>query len=234
MSSSEAFTSDPWVVRSIFDATDVLLLDFDGPVCAVFARHPAEQIADELRVFLVNRRRGDDFSKIARTGDPFDILRYASTVGEHECQQIEKMLQAYEVDAVGTATPTNGAHELIRKWSHSKGSVGIVSNNSTVAVNAYLRIHELMADVAFVSARTSPNPSLLKPNRHLVDQAISYAGVSAHRCTLVGDSASDILAAHAAGVKAVGYANKPGKLKQLHDVQPDALIDSIASINVTG
>lgn len=45
---------------------------------------------------------------------------------------------------------------------------------------------------------------------------------------LIGDPASDVTAAHAAGVKAIGYANKPGKADQLRSAGADTVIDPIA------
>ncbi|WP_233564897.1 HAD family hydrolase [Micromonospora musae] len=47
-------------------------------------------------------------------------------------------------------------------------------------------------------------------------------------CVLVGDSVSDIEAAHAAGVAAIGYANKPGKRERF--AAADVVIDSMAEL----
>ncbi|WP_234361448.1 HAD family hydrolase [Plantactinospora sp. BB1] len=47
-------------------------------------------------------------------------------------------------------------------------------------------------------------------------------------CLLVGDSLSDIQAARAAGVVAIGYANKPGKRERFGAA--DAVIDSMADL----
>jgi phosphoglycolate phosphatase-like HAD superfamily hydrolase len=46
----------------------------------------------------------------------------------------------------------------------------------------------------------------------------------------VGDSVTDIEAAHAAGTMAVGYTNKPGKAMGLRDAGADAVISSIMSL----
>jgi hypothetical protein len=65
--------------------------------------------------------------------------------------------------------------------------------------------------ITYISARTDADPSLMKPNPHLVWQALDKLGADPKRTILVGDSLTDIEAAKAAGVLAVGYANKPGK-----------------------
>ncbi|WP_211346890.1 hypothetical protein [Saccharothrix australiensis] len=43
---------DPEVLRGILATTDALFLDFDGPVCSVFAGIPAHLVAAQLRDVL--------------------------------------------------------------------------------------------------------------------------------------------------------------------------------------
>lgn len=64
----------------------------------------------------------------------------------------------------------------------------------------------------------------MKPDPYLVTQAIKALDVSPARTVLVGDSATDMLVAQAAGVHALGYANKPGKCRRLTDAGVDATI----------
>jgi phosphoglycolate phosphatase-like HAD superfamily hydrolase len=49
-------------------------------------------------------------------------------------------------------------------------------------------------------------------------------------CVFVGDSTTDIQAAHAAGVPAIGYANKPGKATCFAGYAPAAIITSMSEI----
>jgi phosphoglycolate phosphatase-like HAD superfamily hydrolase len=63
-----------------------------------------------------------------------------------------------------------------------------------------------------------------------VRQAIQALTADAAECVLIGDSDSDVAAAHAAGVNAVGYANKPGKADRLRSAGADAITDSMAAI----
>jgi hypothetical protein len=46
--------SDYPTLVEIFETTRCVLLDFDGPVCDVYAGHPASQVAEELRQQLVD------------------------------------------------------------------------------------------------------------------------------------------------------------------------------------
>jgi beta-phosphoglucomutase-like phosphatase (HAD superfamily) len=49
-------------------------------------------------------------------------------------------------------------------------------------------------------------------------------------CVLVGDSTTDVLAGHLAGVAVIGYADKPGKTQALADVQAAAVTTDLAEI----
>src|SRR5262249_9736508 len=82
-------------------------------------------------------------------------------------------------------------------WSATGRPLAIVSNNSTIAIRAYLDLHHLNAHIACVSARTSPDPALLKPHPHLLTNALSALGVPAGAATFLGDSVTDIIAPRA-------------------------------------
>jgi phosphoglycolate phosphatase len=47
---------------------------------------------------------------------------------------------------------------------------------------------------------------------------------------MVGDSTTDVHAARAAGVRAIGYANKPGKRERLARAGADAIVTDMASL----
>lgn len=49
--------------------------------------------------------------------------------------------------------------------------IAIGSNNSVSAVEAFLDREGLAAQIAYTSARSAVDPSLMKPNPHLLDQA---------------------------------------------------------------
>jgi phosphoglycolate phosphatase-like HAD superfamily hydrolase len=47
---------------------------------------------------------------------------------------------------------------------------------------------------------------------------------------LVGDQVSDVIAAHRAGVRAVGYANESGKVDDFKKASADLIITSMAEL----
>jgi beta-phosphoglucomutase-like phosphatase (HAD superfamily) len=205
-----------------------LLLDFDGPICSIFAGYPAPQIAEELRGIV--RDHGLPVSpQLAATDDPLAVLRQL----DHTplTRVIATALQQAETNASDSAAPTPGGHEVIRAATASGRHVAIVSNNSEEAVHAYLKRHALLAHVGTVAARYNEMPpSLMKPNPHLVLRALDGIGASPVDGVLVGDSVSDIEAARATLLACVGFADDRTKLESLRAAGADALITDMREL----
>lgn len=224
---------EPEVLNRIIRNTDALLLDFDGPICSVFSNKPASQIAMELREELVETYHATLPIKIKETGDPFELLHFAATIGKEEAARIEFILQQREMEAVSSAKPTLGAHELIRTFHHRKQAVVIVSNNSVSAIVKYLQIHNLTANISHVAARLTPELAILKPSPTLVAEGVSYTNASSSNCTLIGDSITDIQAGKAASVPVIAYANKKKKLQRLIAESPDLVLSALSLHDVS-
>lgn len=223
-------TTDPHTLRRILARVAALLLDFDGPVCNVFAGIPAATVVNQLCVVLADGGHSDLPAQLTKSDDPFEVLAYAASLGKDEAHYVNAAFTAHELEAIATAEPTPGAHDLIRAWSATGRPLAIVSNNSAIAIRAYLDLHNLESHVAHVSARTSPNPELLKPHPHLLTTALTALGVPAAAAAFLGDSTTDITAAHSAGTMSIGYTNKPGKTSQLITAGADAMIHTPTAI----
>lgn len=221
---------DPETLRRILTNTDALLLDFDGPICSVFSGIPASAAADQLRGILAEGGCLDLPEDVRTAEDPFDILFYAAKLGQDEARYVEAAFRAHEVEAVQSAEPTPSSADLMLAWRETGRPLAVVSNNSAAAVETYLEIHHLRAVVNFVSARTSADVTLLKPSPFLVADAAKGLAVVPSRCTLVGDSVTDIQATRAVRVSAIGYANKPGKAERLAVTGADLIVTNIGSL----
>lgn len=206
-----------------------VLLDFDGPVCAVFGGTSDHEVADQLRAVLGNEQLPAD---VASSSDPFAVLRFAATVGRQRAAQVEQQLARLEMHAVASAPPTIGAREAIAALHEAGRTVTIVSNNSAQAIVAYLQAHDLAPLITGVVGRADPAPELLKPSPHLVQQAIHARRAQPVECVLIGDSTTDIEAAQAANATVIAYANKPGKRRRFAAQHPDAIIHSMAELAV--
>ena len=214
----------------LLEQAGALLLDFDGPVCSVFAEIPAAVVADQLRTVLADGGRTDLPESVAASSDPFDVLACAATFSDWDGRHVEAAFTAHEVEAMTTAAPADGAHELIQAWHASGRPIAIVSNNSAAAISTYLDFHGLRPLINAVCARESADVRLLKPSPYLLNCAVKALGIAAERCVFVGDALSDVEAAKAAGVRSIGYANKPGKREKLIRAGADAITEVLAEL----
>lgn len=177
-----------------------VLLDFDGPVCAVFGGEASDRaVADDLKR-LAGPNLPDD---VAAAHDPFDMLRYASKLGASTAQAVEARFR--ELEAVATAPATPGARTTIET-------------------------HDLSRLIGHVSARETADARLLKPDPFLVYQAIDALGTAPSACVMIGNSDTDVDAARTARAAVIGYANKPGKRERLQRRGADAVIDELSEL----
>jgi phosphoglycolate phosphatase len=220
---------DAAAVRRLLSTTEALLLDFDGPVCSVFAGFPAPVVADQLRDVLT--QGGHDIpDNVRESTDPFDVLFYAAKLGPDEARFLEATFRAHEVEAVQSAEPTPEAHTLLQAWKATGRPLAIVSNNSVAAVETYLNIHNLHRAVDLISARANADISLLKPSPYLVTNAAQGLSDEPLTCAFVGDSVTDVEAAEAAGVRSIAYANKPGKTQTFLPTSPSVIITTLSPL----
>ena len=207
----------------------VLLLDFDGPVCSVFAGMSNDEVAKELRRRLAAAGIAVP-AEIHSVPDPLEVFRVIAAGGRSAAQPAQRELTLLETQAVATARPTDGATELITTARQVGLSVAVVSNNSGQAVAAYLHEYDLARYVSVVIGRDDPNPAHMKPSPYRVRQAVQMLRATPVDCVLVGDQVSDVAAAHSAELPAIGYANKPGKAERLAQAGADAVVTRLADI----
>ncbi|WAE65273.1 HAD-IA family hydrolase [Streptomyces cavourensis] len=207
-----------------------MLFDFDGPLCDVFAGHPAPGVAKELAATLIQLDTTTGEQALA-TDDPMQVLRLSQYAGEAVVCQIEEALTVAEVSAVRAAGfPVPGAAESLRAARASGRKVAIVSNNSGACVKEFLLLHDLSQFVDRVIGRYPNRPDLMKPSPFSLERAARELGIEVGKCTLIGDSTTDIQAAAQAGSMAIGFANKPGKEAGLAEAGARAIITTMVTV----
>ncbi|MER5607525.1 HAD-IA family hydrolase [Micromonospora tulbaghiae] len=215
-------------LAKVIDRARVILLDFDGPVCSIFAQHSASTVAHELRRLLVDQAVTLPPGILAER-DPLAVLRFTATLGRPAVVRlVDEAMTREEVTAARTAEPTPYGREVIVAAHQTGRRIAVVSNNSADSVHAYLSARRLTSYVHPVIGRPEAAPERMKPDPFPVLAAVRELGAQPAECVLVGDSVSDIEAAHAAGVAAIGYANKPGKRERF--AAADVVIDSMAEL----
>ncbi|MFB7472233.1 HAD family hydrolase [Kitasatospora sp. NPDC056184] len=206
-----------------------VLLDFDGPVCSVFAGLPAPEVARRLREGLLTA--GEQAPAGAEEeADPLALLRLVADARPDLTESTDAVLAALETEAVRVARPTPGGESVLQVAARSGRLVSVVSNNAGAAIEAYLTEHGLSDYVAGVFGRAPGDPSSMKPNPRLLIEAMEAVGAGPEHCIFIGDAARDVEAGEAAGVLTIGYANKPGKGIRLAAAGAVVIVDSMQCI----
>ncbi|MFE7122158.1 HAD family hydrolase [Streptomyces sp. NPDC057654] len=211
-------------------ACEVVLFDFDGPICDVFSGLPAPEVADQLSS-VIAAHDAELAAKAAATDDPIEVLRISQQGGPALLASVEKELIAAELSAVAVAgDPVEGAVDALRAACESGREVVAVSNNSAECVREFLGSHGLLDLVRDVVGRPKGRPDLMKPDPYPISEAIRALAAVPARCVLVGDSVTDVEASHAANTMAIGFANKPGKAAALSAAGAGAVITNMRAL----
>lgn len=194
-----------------------LLLDFDGPVCNIFAGSDPAQIASEMAA---------EFSMQVTTGDPLNVVREAIRLNG-PISAIHQYLKAAEIDAIGSAHETPGIRHLVETY---RGPIAIVSNNATEAIELWLEHVGLNALVTAVIGR---DPLHMKPDPRSLTKAADALGVDIANCVFIGDSLSDIQAAIVAQCPIIAFANKPWKRAVFRSITDSPIVDDLRQLAST-
>ncbi|MEU6776363.1 HAD family hydrolase [Streptomyces sp. NPDC046759] len=217
-------------LRILVEGARVVLWDFDGPICRLFARHRAERVAAELVDWLEGRGLPNLLSDSERDSlDPHEVLRAVDLrrPGSDLVAELEERLTQEELRAAGSALPTAYADPLIRTWTAVGSRLAITTNNSPKVVRAYLEGRGLTACFApHIYGRTT-DLHLLKPDPHCLNRALAATGSAPSAALMIGDSPSDLAAANHAGVPFVGYARNERKAKLLREAGAGRVVASL-------
>ncbi|MBT0769389.1 HAD family hydrolase [Kineosporia sp. J2-2] len=208
-------------------ATEHVLLDFDGPVCDLFAVLTPDVIAAALLDELGALTDGPVDEELDGIDDPLDLLDGVAEIYPGLTARVDASLRDAEVDAAELAPLTPGAVDFLRACAEAGRPVAIVSNNGAEAVRALLERHELTGLVRHVEGR-DPDPRLMKPDPTPLLRAVRALGADPVTTTMIGDSSSDMLAARAAGVEAVALLDTPPPAAGPHTGQ--AWVDGMTTL----
>ncbi|WP_329012322.1 HAD family hydrolase [Streptomyces sp. NBC_01601] len=208
----------------------VVLWDFDGPVCRLFAGHKAEEIAAGLVEWLAGRGLHGLLSETERaTLDPQVVLRAVDRrhPGSDLVTELEERLTQEELLAAASAWPTEYADPLIRTWAAVGSRLAVTTNNSPRVVGAYLAGRGLTGCFApHIYGRTA-DLHHLKPDPHCLNRALAALGADPGSALMIGDSPSDLVAADRAGVRFLGYASGERRAKALRASGADTVLTSL-------
>jgi phosphoglycolate phosphatase-like HAD superfamily hydrolase len=217
-------------LTSIVRRSAHVLLDFDGPVCAIFGGITAPVVAEQFRTAL-GRVPISLPPETRDADDPLEVFRQVADLGPEVAETAQRILIRLETRAARAARATQGSSDLMRTAHATGHTVTIVSNNSSAAIAAYLGDHRLTRYVTAVVGRDDADPTLMKPSPYRVRMAVSQLDAKPGDAFFVGDSPSDVVAGKLAGVAVIGFANKPGKASLLDEAGADAVTTRLGEIS---
>jgi HAD superfamily hydrolase (TIGR01509 family) len=220
-------------LRDLIARARVVLWDFDGPICRLFAGHSAKRVAGELAGWLEGRGlHGLLTNPELKSLDPHVVLRAVDRRHPRSdlVAELEERLTQEELRATATALPTAYADPLIRTWSAIGSRLAITTNNSPRVVRTYLEGRGLTSCFApHIYGRTQ-DLHRLKPDPYCLNRALNAMGASPSGALMIGDTPSDFEAAQNAHVAFLGYARNDDKEKRLRDAGATAIVSSLEHV----
>lgn len=218
-------------MRELLDSTDCVLFDFDGPVCRLFVRHPAPQVAARLRTLLEDRGASVELTE---PDDPYAVLR-AGLATEH-APELLAALTAEEVRAAASAWPTPYVDQLLQTLHATGRRLAIATDAAEDAVERYLHSRGLAQLLTgHIHGRDGQAPTLM-PDPDAVRRALASTGTAPERALLVGDSPQALATAAAAGVRFCGYAHSEAREAALREAGAryvaTSLLEVVDTVNV--
>ncbi|MFB7498942.1 HAD family hydrolase [Streptomyces sp. NPDC056161] len=220
-------------LRALIARARVVLWDFDGPICRLFAGHTAEHVAVDVVEWLAGRGlRGLLTEPERQSPDPQVVLRAVDRrhPGSDLVAELEERLTQEELRATATAMPTAYADPLIRTWTAVGSRLAVATNNSPRVVRAYLHGRGLTSCFTpHIYGRTQ-DLQRLKPDPHCLNRALNAMGAAPSSSLMIGDTPTDLIAANRAGVPFLGYARNYRKEKLLRAAGATAVVDSLSTV----
>ncbi|MFI2379486.1 HAD family hydrolase [Streptomyces sp. NPDC018964] len=220
-------------LRHLIEGARVVLWDFDGPVCRLFAGHSAERVANGLTSWLESRGLHGLLTETERESpDPHVVLRAVDRrhPGGDLAAELEERLTREELRAAASAMPTPYADPLIRTWTAVGSRPAVTTDHSPRAVREYLASRGLGACFApHIYGRTQ-ELDRLKPDPDCVNRALDALGAAPETSLMIGDAPSDLAAARAAGVPFLGYARNERKDELLRNAGATAVVHSLGTV----
>jgi phosphoglycolate phosphatase-like HAD superfamily hydrolase len=222
--------NDPNRLRDRVGRARVVLWDFDGPVCRLFAMHSAERVAGDLVSWLAGRGLHGLLTETeGESLDPQVVLRAVGRrhPGSDLVAELEERLTQEELRAASSAMPTPYADPLIRTWTAVGSRLAITTNTSPRVVRTYLAARGLAACFApHIYGRTQELHHM-KPHPHSLHRALDSLGAAPADALVIGGAPSDCAAAAEVGIPFLGYARGERGATSLRAAGADVVLCSL-------
>lgn len=211
--------------------SDAVLFDFDGTLFDT-----APDIIAALNRVLAELGRADveqrDYRNLAGDGAKHLLLRATASQGqaldEAEIEPLVQRLIAYYYEMLTERTrPFPGVADTLERLRNAGATLGICTNKPAVSTAALLN-HFAMA-AHFGAVLCGDEVQAKKPDPLHIAEVLERLGAKHERAVMVGDTATDVAAARAAGIPvvAVAYGYSPVPARELG---ADAVIERFAEL----
>ncbi|MFD7302976.1 MULTISPECIES: HAD family hydrolase [Streptomyces] len=220
-------------LRELVTRAEVVLWDFDGPICRLFAGHPAPRVAGSLVDWLAGRGLRALLTEAERhTADPQEVLRAVDRArpGPGVVAALEEHLTQEELRATATAMPTAWADPLIRTWTAVGARLAVTSDNSPRVIGAYLAGRDLAGCFGPHIHGRDAAPHRLEPDPCHLHRALASLTAAPSAALFIGDTPTDHEAARRAGVPFLGYARNDRKARLLREAGASDVIGSLEPV----
>lgn len=203
---------------------NTLVFDFDGTLFHLFvgfdlspySRRMSQGMEKLGGVFDASRNPYEIFPLLQPGSDflPEDKLPEARLVAD-------KIISDAEKTAYCCGRPVEGAIEALKKMKASGYRIAICTNNTATVPQRFLSDF-LPGLFCPTIGRNPAHPEWMKPDPHLLRQALSDLESSVKESWFVGDATRDYFCAQACGCDFLGIGVTPSKHARLTGVVPDA------------
>nr|WP_237500045.1 HAD-IA family hydrolase [Streptomyces sp. SID8379] len=185
---------------------DGVIFDFDGPVCLLFPDGTASETAAVKAAVWRNPEQIPP--ALVKVEDTHDLLKEVGGESPEVNAQVADLITAYEDAAVSHVLPTPHIREVVDQLAARGKQLSIASNNAPGPILRFLELHDMSPLFqGRVCGRDPLDLRRLKPAPDSVLRAVAQLGLHVSECALVGDKATDLRAAQAAGTRFIGCTN---------------------------
>ena len=183
------------------------LFDFDNTLAVLRPEVDWKGARRELESYLRVEGAPDDLFVRVPTGALPLYEAYRARFGDAHRATIAHasgIIEKFELAGVDRAKPLEGALDLLAALAERGARVAVVTSNSSRTIERWLGLHQARNLVAVIAGRD--RLLAMKPSPVTIELALNELGIAAAESAFAGDSADDLRAARAAGVRFHGIA----------------------------
>lgn len=211
----------------------LLLVDLDGPLVRLLPDPAHLELTERVRE-AVTARGVAVWPALAEVSDHVAALREIATRDSGLPQACATLVSEAELAAADSQAPYPDAVAFLADWLGAGRPAAVITNNDVDAARRVLDRAGLgdhvRAGALSVHGREGAAVARLKPEPDLLREALARHGVAPADALMVGDMASDVEAARAAGVSAIGVSDDDTRREELLAAGADRVVARLAAL----